>query len=90
MNVLTDAATTSSIRVWRCAGSSMVSVSGVLDAAGIQELERQFASTVASGVLIGVQLSRTTVANDSLREVLAGMDRLLRAFGGRLVVLRDA
>lgn len=73
--------------VWRWNGWTVLTVSGDLDDVGIQELERQFASAAGNGVLVAVDMSHATVLDDSFDDVLAGMDRLLRAFGGRLTVL---
>ena len=73
--------------VWRWNSWTVLTVSGDLDGLGIQELERQFASAASNGVFVAVDLSRATVLDESLDDVLNGMDRLLRAFGGRLTVL---
>jgi anti-anti-sigma regulatory factor len=72
---------------WRSNGWTVVSVSGDLDAIGVRELERQFASAAANGVFVAVELSRATVLDAALDDVLAAMEQLLTAFGGRLTVL---
>lgn len=73
--------------VWRWNSWTVLTVSGDLDDVGVQELERQFAAAAAYGVFLAIDLSHATVVGDSLDDVLSGMDRLLRAFGGRLTVL---
>ena len=72
---------------WRWNSWTVLTVSGELDDEGIQELERQFASAAANGAFVAIDLSHATADGDSLDDVLSGMDRLLRAFGGRLSVL---
>lgn len=72
---------------WRWNSWTVLTVSGDLDDVGIQELERQFALAAANGVFVAVDLSHATAVGESLDDVLSGMDRLLRAFGGRLSVL---
>lgn len=73
--------------LWRWNSWTVLTVSGDLDDVGVQELEREFASAASNGVFLAVDLSHATVVDDALDDVLAGMDRLLRAFGGRLAVL---
>jgi hypothetical protein len=70
-----------------CNGWILLSVAGDLDELGVQELERQFARVVTESVFIAVEMSGVVAAADSLDVVLSAMDRLLRAFGGRFVVL---
>ncbi len=75
---------------WHCDGWTVLSVSGELDDPAVCELERQFTSAVTGGIRIAVDLTHATVVGNSrvpLDDVLTGMDRLLRAFGGRLAVL---
>lgn len=72
---------------WRWNSWTVLTVSGDLDDVGIRELERQFALAAANGVFVALDLSHATSVGDSLDDVLSGMDRLLRAFGGRLTVL---
>jgi anti-anti-sigma regulatory factor len=82
-----SARTPTVFHVWRWNGWTVLTVAGDLDSIGIQELERQFASAAGNGVFVAVDLSHATVLDESFDDVLTGMDRLLRAFGGRLTVL---
>jgi anti-anti-sigma regulatory factor len=89
MNALTSAITTTPacFNTRRCKGWILLSVAGDLDELGVQELERQFARVVTQSLFVAVEMSGVVVADDSLEDVLSGMDRLLRVFGGRFVVL---
>jgi hypothetical protein len=81
------ARTATVFRIRRQRNWTVLTVFGDLDEVGTRGLERQFALAVVWGAFVAVDLSHATVLGESLSDVLTGMDRLLRAFGGRLMIL---
>lgn len=75
-------------RVWfsrrRADGWTILTATGELDATATAELKHEFDAALADGLFVIVDLSRACFVDDSAKELLVGMDNLLRAFGGRL------